>query len=199
MEKGMEVKDLVAYIKNSGQHQHLYHFTDQTNLQSIAGRGLLSKEQMREEGWWPPPATGGNELSRRLDTENGIDSYVSLCFTQDHGMAYRAKNDGRLPNLLYLAISPEVLEIAGARIALGVANATDVGILPVSEAIGRLDLEVLYTRTDWHDPDIQRRLQAAKKYEVLIPIWCAEKIDCKAGSLTWQCGRSSSLYTVAPD
>ena len=169
MEKEMGVKDLVAYIKNSGQHQHLYHFTDRANLSSIETRGLLSKKQMREKGWWPPPATGGNELSWRLDTENGIDSYVSLCFTRDHGMAYHAKKDGRLPNLIYLAIAPEVLEIDGALIALEVANATDAHILPVPGAISKLDLEVLYTRTNWRDPDIKRRLQDAKKYEVLIP------------------------------
>ena len=169
MEQGqMKVKDFVAYIKKSVQHQHLYHFTDQTNLQSIDSRGLLSKKQMRKEKL-QPQYTGGNALSRQLDTDRGIDSYVSLCLTTDHGMAYHAKKEGRLPNLIYLAISPEVLEIDGACIALGVANATDVEILPVSEAIGKLDLEVLYTRTNWSDPVTRRRLHDAEKFEVLIP------------------------------
>ena len=51
------------------------------------------------------------------------------------------KRDGRLPNLIYLAIAPEVLEIDGALIALEVANATDAHILPVPGAISKLDLK----------------------------------------------------------
>ena len=84
-------------------------------------------------------------------------------------MKYLAQLDGRLPNARYLGILPHVLEVKGARIALGVANSTDVEILPVGKAIGKLDLEVLYTRTTWSDPEIQSRLQAAEKCEVLIP------------------------------
>ena len=32
-----------------------------------------------------------------------------------------------------------------------------------------IDFEVLYTRTDWRDPEIQRRLHQAEKYEILVP------------------------------
>lgn len=164
----MNTTELISYIKKSGQHRTLYHFTDETNFPSIAAKGLLSKEQMRNEGWWPH-ATGGNELSRQLDTARGIDPYVSLCMTRNHRMKYLAQRDGRLPNPRYLAISPDVLKIDGTRIAFGVANSTSVDILPVPEAIERLDLQVLYTRTDWSDPEIQARLQTAEKLEVLVP------------------------------
>jgi hypothetical protein len=84
-------------------------------------------------------------------------------------MKFLAHQAGRLPNPRYLVIQPEVLEIPGTRIALGVANANDVEILPVADAIDRLDVEVLYTRTDWKDPAINLRLRAAEKFEVLIP------------------------------
>ena len=164
----MNTSQLIAYIKKSTQHRTLYHFTDEANFPSIDSKGLLSKERMRREGWWPH-ATGGNELSRQLDTACGIDPYVSLCMTRNHRMTYLAQRDGRLPNPRYLAIAPEVLEIEGTKIAFGVANSTSVDIFPVSEAIERLDLEVLYTRTDWSNPEIQTRLQAAEKFEVLVP------------------------------
>ena len=164
----MDTDQLVSYIKRSTQHRTLYHFTDESNFPSIAARGLLSKETMRQEGWWPH-ATGGNELSRRLDSERGIDPFVSLCMTRNHRMKYLAQRDGRLPNPRYLKISPNVLAIPGTKIAFGIANSTGVDILPVPEAIYRLDIEVLYTRTDWSDPEIQSRLQQAEKFEVLVP------------------------------
>lgn len=175
----MNIDELVAYIKKSRQHKYLYHFTDESNFASIDDKGLLSKQKMQQQGWWPH-ATGGNELSRQLDAAKGIDRYVSLCMTQNHRMKYLAEKDGRLPSPRYLAISPEVLKIAGTRIAFGIANANTVEILPVLDAIPKLDLEVLYTRTDWSNPQIQSRLQAAEKYEVLVPDIVPRKMILRA-------------------
>ncbi|MNY52372.1 hypothetical protein D3C86_1880380 [compost metagenome] len=62
-----------------------------------------------------------------------------------------------------------MLSIPGVKVALGVANANDAEILPLDEAVDRLDLEVLYSRTNWADPAINTRLRAAEKFEVLIP------------------------------
>ena len=72
-------------------------------------------------------------------------------------------------NTTALGIKPEVLLIPGARIALGVANANVVEIAPVSDVVDRLDVEVLYTRTNWRDPVVYSRLCTAEKFEVLIP------------------------------
>lgn len=165
----MTVEELIQHINASTQHKTLYHFTDENNFRSIWEHGLLSKEQLRAQGLWPPQATGGNELSWQLDQDRGIDPYVSLCMTRNHGMKFLAHQDGRLPNPRYLAIKPEVLQIPGTKIALGVANANDVEILAVVDAVDRLDVEVLYSRTDWKDPAINLRLRAAEKFEVLIP------------------------------
>ena len=84
-------------------------------------------------------------------------------------MKYLAEKDGRLPNPRYLAIDPGVLEIEETKIAFGVANSNNVDILSVLDAIPILDLEVLYTRTSWSNPEIQNRLQTVEKYEVLVP------------------------------
>ncbi|MCA1494033.1 DUF4433 domain-containing protein [Ensifer sp. NBAIM29] len=165
----MTIDQFIQTIQTSTQHKYLYHFTDEVNFDSINQRGLLSKARLRAEGLWPPAATGGNELSWQLDALRGIDPYVSLCMTRNHGMKYRANQEGRLPNPRYLAINPNVLRIPGVRIALGVANGNNVEILPAEEAINELDVEVLYTRTVWSDPAVQARLRAAEKYEVLIP------------------------------
>lgn len=84
----MTVDELIEKIKKSTQQKYLYHFTDEANFPSISAKGLLSKERMRAEGWWPPLATGGNALSHDLDTYRGIDPYVSLCLTRSHRMKF---------------------------------------------------------------------------------------------------------------
>ena len=164
----MTIDELVATITKSAQHRYLYHFTDKSNFPSIGTKGLMSKVQMRKEGWWPD-ATGGNQLSWDLDALRGIDKFISLCMTKNHPMKYLAQKDGRLPEPRYLTIEPDVLKLPGVNIAFGVANSNDVEILPVADAIAKLDVEVLYTRTDWTNAEIQQRLSAAEKMEVLVP------------------------------
>ena len=165
----MTVEQLIWKIKKSTQHRYLYHFTDEANIPSIRAKGILSKQRMWSRRMWPPSATGGNKLSHDLDARYGIDEYVSLCMTKDHKMSFVAKKNGRLPNLRHLAILPEVLRIAGTRIAFGIANSNDAEILPVHDALEYLDTEVIYERTNWSDPSVQARLQSARKLEVLVP------------------------------
>ena len=164
----MTLDQLIDTIEKSKQHRFLYHFTDEANFNSIDQRGLVSKELMRKEGWWPD-APGGNSLSWSLDTNRGVDPYVSLCMTTNHSMKFVAERDGRLKSARYLAISPSVLNTPGTKIAFGIANANGVEILPIAEALEKLDVEVLYARTNWSDPAIQLRLRVAEKFEILVP------------------------------
>ncbi len=164
----MTIDQLIQIIENSTQHRYIYHFTDEANFPTIAQKGLLSKVRMREEGFWPS-VTGGNQLSHQLDAERGIDRYVSLCFTQRHPMRYTAQVEGRLLNPRYLAIKPDALKISGAMISFDIANAASSVLIPLVDALERLDNEVIYQRTNWSDPEVQRRLRAAERYEILIP------------------------------
>lgn len=164
----MNIDDLKAHIKASTQHRNIYHFTDRSNIPSIAKHGLVSKTRMRAENWWPE-TTGGNELSHQLDDARGISDYVSLCFTRNHPMKYLANQDGRLPAPCYLGISPDVLSLPGVRVAFGVANGNETKIMDIGEAIDLLDLEVIYSRTEWGNPAVQERLRAAERMEILIP------------------------------
>ena len=50
-----------------------------------------------------------------------------------------------------------------------VSNKSGVEIYTIEEAKKIIDFPVLYTRTDWNDPEIQMRLQQAEKYEILVP------------------------------
>lgn len=144
-----------------------YHFTDETNLPSIQNHGLLSMHEMRRLGIGMVP--GGNEWSLDADKRSGMDRYVHLCFFEEHPMEYIAKKEGRISRTRFLRIDPNVLTIEGALITKEVANKAGVQPRPASEMVEELDLEVIYTRTDWKDPKVQVRLREARKNELLVP------------------------------
>jgi hypothetical protein len=49
------------------------------------------------------------------------------------------------------------------------ANTNNIGFYSMDQARNLIDFEVLYTRTNWSDPQVKQRLQAAEKYEILVP------------------------------
>lgn len=149
-------------------HRYFYHFTDTRNIDLIRKYGLLSLRQLKEKNI-EIPAPGGNELSWDLDSKNGMDAYVHLCFTRNHPMEYAARTNGTIKDVKYLKIKPEVIKVPGALIADGVANKKGVVPRPAREMLDVLDLEIIYTRTDWCNPEVKARLKAAEKFELLIP------------------------------
>ncbi|WP_285020058.1 DarT ssDNA thymidine ADP-ribosyltransferase family protein [Novosphingobium sp. fls2-241-R2A-195] len=142
-------------------------FTDVKNLKSIEEHGILSMREIRSMGI--SPVTGGNQWSLDADKAKGMDKFVHLCFFSSHPMEYVAKKDGRIGESKFLRIDPSILRIPGALIAKDVSNKADAEYGPAEDMIEQVDLEVIYTRTDWKDGKIKERLLLAKKSEILIP------------------------------
>jgi len=165
----MTIDDFFKILTESSQHKYLYHFTDRSNLESIEKFGIKSKTALQGLNI-TPTAPGGNDWSREADATKGLLNYVNLCFTRDHPMCYSAKKDGRLKDPIYVAISPEVLKIAGAKVTVDVANKAGVVLHDVANGLILLDSDVIYNRKDWKDPAVMTRLIAARKYELLIPV-----------------------------
>lgn len=160
-----------AFVRDRIAANHrFYHFTDERNLDSIRRHGLLSLRELGRRGI-AIAAPGGNHLSWTLDKDLGMDAFVHLCFRPTHPMAHAAVHDGRVDQCRYLTISPEVILFPGVNATLDVANKSGVRAFPISEALMNpdFDCEVLYTRTNWGDPDIQARLQRTERYELLVP------------------------------
>ncbi len=146
-----------------------YYFTDRRNLALVRKhKGLFSLAKLRELEI-EIPAPGGNAWSHEADEQKGLDEYVHLCFKNNHPMEYAAHQDGRIEDSIFLRIHPEVLEFEGVKFTPDVSNKSGVVLRPIDEAHKMIDFEVLYTRTDWRDPDIQERLQRAEKCEILVP------------------------------
>jgi hypothetical protein len=149
--------------------RYFYHFTDRRNLSSIRERGgLHSTAKLREIGidTFHP---GGNELSLDADRRFGMDRFVHLCFNTNHPLEYLARQDGRIQRTAWLYVNPAVLALKGVLFTPGVANRADMVAVPIFEAADMIDFEVLYTRTDWSDPAIYARRQAAERCEILVP------------------------------
>ncbi len=147
----------------------VWHFTDRSNLKSIEEHeGLLSLEELERRGL-EIPAPGGNQWSHDADRMKGVDGYVRLAFIDDHPMLYRAEQEGRIPDPIWLRIDSSILLVEGVRFCCEVSNKSDAAILDAEEAKEQIDFDVLFTYMDWQDPEIQARRQAAIKSEVLVP------------------------------
>lgn len=169
------MKDLLVRYGIDG----IWHFTDQSNLQSIIDNGgLLSLAEAKRRGI-AIPAPGGNEWSHDADRINGVDSYVHLAFLDDHPMLFHTRNDGRTPNPVWLKININILDVCGVRYTADVSNKTGIPLLSPDAAREEIDLEVMFTYMDWKDPEIRQRRNLALRSEILIP--CSIPIDMILG------------------
>jgi len=85
-------------------------------------------------------------------------------------MEHVARNDGRIEKTVWLYIyAASVFKHEGVLYSYGVSNKSGMKIIPMQEAAGDIDFQVLYTRTDWHDPEINARLAHAELCEILVP------------------------------
>jgi hypothetical protein len=137
----------------------LYHFTDTRNLPLIRELGgLYSLSQLRALRV-DIPAPGGNEWSHDADCMKGLDEYVHLCFRRNHPMEYVARQEGRIAESIFLQIDRGVLDIEGVRFTPDVSNKAGVESCSLEEACAIIDFDVLYTRAEWREPEVQQRLQ----------------------------------------
>jgi hypothetical protein len=147
----------------------LYHFTDRRNLPLIKKLGGLYPLAILKEKGITVPAPGGNEWSHDADAMKGMDAYVHLGFKSNHPMEYRARQDGRIVDSIFLQVHPAVLQWDDVRFTPEVSNKSGVPLHTITEARSLIDFDVLYTRTNWSDPAIQARLQQAERSEILVP------------------------------
>ena len=148
----------------------LYHWTDERNLESIRTHGLLSLRELTARRI-QPAAPGANEVSHELDaaSPHALDSYVHLCMTADHPMAYHAKQRGHVKDVRYLSIDKQVLHREGVMFCDDVANKNGVVPIPIADAAKEADLLFLCQWNDYKSASVQERLKRAKRFEILVP------------------------------
>ena len=148
----------------------LHHFTDTRNLPKIKELGgLYSRHKLKKMGV-DGYHTGGNQWSLDADEMFGMEKYVHLCLRTNHPMDHIARNEGRIEKTAWLYIdAASVFKHDGVLYSYGVSNKSGMKIVPIEEAAKDIDFQVLCTRTDWHDPDVNARLCHAELCEILVP------------------------------
>jgi len=84
-------------------------------------------------------------------------------------MEYAAKQRGDIAESRFLLIDPSVIHRPGILFFPDVSNKARVNGLALEQAVGVMDFQVVYERTNWKDPLVQERLKSSKKYELLVP------------------------------
>jgi ssDNA thymidine ADP-ribosyltransferase, DarT len=141
----MDIDQMVDFM--STHNKCLYHFTDRRNIDSIRSNGLMSMRLMKEAGI-EPVACGGNDWSLEADVQCGMDRYVHLGLTTSHPLEFKAKNAGRIEPT-YIRVDPTILKTPGVMFTSDVANKSGVIPEPLESGLDKLDLEVIFAKTDW--------------------------------------------------
>ena len=99
----------------------VYHFTDISNVRSIKQHGLFSTMEQRRRKM--SVRSGGNRLSRDLDSRRHLDDYVRFSIVPVHPMLLNCIEDRRIPNPVILAFPIKEL-LAGNDVKFCAVNAT---------------------------------------------------------------------------
>jgi hypothetical protein len=128
----------------------LYHFTSAQNVAGIQAHGILSRRVQTERGI-VCAEPGGDELSLQLDEEKGLDRYIHLCLRSSHPMVYAQQIKGRLQEVRWFRVHPDILSTEG--ILYYPDNSMKGGVEPVTltELCEMADFELL---TKWADLEI---------------------------------------------
>lgn len=145
----------------------IWHFTDLSNLESIEKNGVLSLRNIIKNKI-NVSCYGADDLSHNLDKRYGLDKYVHLSFIKEHPMQYVKTRDGDIPNPIWLEIDASVLFGSYSMFSDQVANKTSAKVYDIEDLTEYMDLDVLWGRTNWKDPQIQKRRRAAKYGEIMI-------------------------------
>lgn len=145
----------------------IWHFTDASNLASIEKYGVLSLRNIIKSKI-DVSCFGADELSHNLDIRKGLDKYVHLSFIKEHPMQYVKTRDGNIPNPIWLEIDASVLFRDNTIFTSQVANKTGAKVYNINDLKEYMDIDVLWGRTNWQDPEIKNRRKAAKYGEIMI-------------------------------
>lgn len=166
-----DASEIVKYLKDNGVY-YLYHFTEASNVPLIKSRkGLYSWSYLLSHGM-KIPSPGGNDTSRGLDRDKGLEDYVRLSLCKSHPMAYRLyqESEGRA-NLVLLKIKIDVAMFEST--LFSDVNATDKRAQIGSDKVFLYEhIDINAISLDWcwgSDPRFKKR-QAEVMVKTFIPI-----------------------------
>lgn len=173
-----DASEIVKFLRDNGIY-YLYHFTEASNLPLIKSRkGLYSWSYLLSHDM-KIPSPGGNDTSRGLDRDKGLEDYVRLSLCKSHPMAYRIhqETEGRA-NLVLLKIKIDVTMFESTRFSN--VNATDkrAKIGTDKEFLEEnLDFEAIGLDWCWGSDPRHKTRQAEVMVKTFIPIQYIVNLD----------------------
>lgn len=162
-----ERNSIKEYLENHNI-RCFYHFTDRRNLESIRLNGGLYSWNYCEKHNIIIPHTGGDSMSRSLDSRYGLEDYVRLSFCDNHPMMYRLKQQGYDLVLLKVNIDVALLN----ETLFSDMNATDNNHRTGSslEDLKKVDLTAVNSRYLRSTDPLFKKHQAEVLVKTFIPI-----------------------------
>lgn len=156
-------------IIESEEIKQLYHFTDRGNLPSIRVNGGLYSWSYCENNDIQIARPGGNQVSRNLDRESGLENYVRLIFVKRPPMYYVAKRDGRIQNPVILEVSTEVILWESTLFSDGNATADRARIGGRPRDLSRIRFDIL-RQSNWTNESEKHYWQAEVMVKNHVPL-----------------------------
>lgn len=170
MEKKQNWQEYKAILDKHGITK-LYHFTDRDNLESIIRNGGLYSWSDCEKKGIKISKPGGGQLSRQLDSRDGLQSYVRVSFVMQHPMMYVAMNEGRISNPVILEIDPEVVYWDGTLYADRNATRNGANVGGTVDDLNRIHFQSVKAQKHFDlDEDEQQFYQAEVLVKNFIPL-----------------------------
>jgi hypothetical protein len=143
----------------------VWHFTDASNLETIAKYGILSLNKIVNQNI-EVACFGADSLSHSLDKSRGLDHFVHVSFIRDHPMYHKAKKRGSIKNPIWLELKLSILDDNMVLVSNEVANKNNSKIYQLNR-INNLG-EIIDFPNMIHPQDFWTGVEA-KKAELMIP------------------------------
>jgi len=139
----------------------VWHFTDQSNIESITKHGLLSLHKLRQQHI-DVEYTGSSKESHMIDRYKGLDKYVHLSFIQDHPLYYIALNEERIIDPAWIEIDISVIFEETTLFCDKVANDNTARLFKLNKVSQKIDLDTMINHPIFDEG------KEARKAEILV-------------------------------
>jgi len=134
----------------------VYHFTDESNLESIEKFGIQSLYNIEQQNI-DVSRFGANELSHDLDVRSGLDRYVHLSFIKDHPMYHNAKSRGSILKPVWLELDISILFEDETLFCDEVANSSRAVLFRVDNILNSINFNGMINERDfWIKKEIRK-------------------------------------------
>jgi len=139
----------------------IWHFTDRSNLNSIAEYGLLSLDSILKQKI-EVSRYGASDSSHEQDIRKGLHTCVHLSFIKDHPMYHMAKKYGRLLDPVWIELDLSIMTSNNTLFSNMLANTYNAAIFRDDQLEALIDFDKILYEKDFF------KKKEARKAEIMV-------------------------------